>query len=96
MTTEKLSIEQAEAFIDSLVGWTAGKPSSPHARTHLTAVLGRLPSGADISAARNAAGVEQREVLLGFVSYLDAVITRIDAAITEGNDAAQAEVSRAG
>lgn len=50
---QKVTLEQAEAFLDALVGWEdAGetqRPKSPHAFTHLSAILGlgKLP-GPDV------------------------------------------------
>lgn len=66
---------QAIAFVNSLVGWedlseANGKPKSPHALTHLEAVLGagNVPNRWDAFSKKEA---------LAFISYLEAVVVKL-------------------
>lgn len=81
--------EQALAFVEALTGWEdvsdrQCKPKSPHAHTHLEAILGyrRVPGTGEIAGLPQYIkyGMNQQEIVrsYAFFDYLQAVINVLD------------------
>lgn len=75
---------QALAFMESLVGYDKGRLKSPHAVTHLAAVLGyeKVPwirTVIDSLAKDQEEGVykDDRVLMDSFIEYLEAVVARL-------------------